>query len=183
MDVVRELISERGADPNAREETGDGRAPLHWAARSGQVDCVRALVELGARATCVDNLGRTPLHYAAGKGHVDCVRGLVELAVLKRIEAAAGAAHAAAFAAANPGVPPPPPLHVCDLFDIIVGTSTGGLLAAGAAMGMPLDELEAVYKETASVIFKPESYSSLLRSACPRAMRGLASHVRFVRPF
>ena len=29
---------------------------------------------------------------------------------------------------------------------------------------MSMDELEAVYRETAAVIFKPESYSSLLRS-------------------
>jgi hypothetical protein len=92
------------------------------------------------------------------------VRGLVELAVLRRIAAAAAAASAAAQGPAEAGAAPPAPLHLCDLFDIIVGTSTGGVIAAGAALGMPLDELESVYRETASVIFKPESYSSLLRS-------------------
>jgi len=85
------------------------------------------------------------------------VRGLVEIAVLRRLLAGA------ATVAAAQGQPAP---HLCDLFDIVVGTSTGGVIALGAVLGMPLDELEQVYRETAAVIFKPESYSSLLRSAC-----------------
>jgi len=84
------------------------------------------------------------------------VRGLVELAVLRRILAAA------ATEAEAKGLTAP---TLCELFDIVVGTSTGGVIAAGAVLGMPLDELEQVYRETAAVIFKPESYSSLLRSA------------------
>jgi len=91
------------------------------------------------------------------------VRGLVEIGILRSLLATAQAAWPQAQ---QPGAPP---LHLCDLFDLVVGTSTGGIIAAGLASGLSLDDLEKVYRETATVIFKPESYANLLRNYGPGA--------------
>lgn len=47
------------------------------------------------------------------------------------------------------------PIH--RFFDLIVGTSTGGILAIGLALGIPARELEGLYRERASAVF-PQSY-------------------------
>ena len=51
---------------------------LAWAARSGRVEAIRVLVELGARVDA-DPYRGTPLTWAACNGHVPAVRTLVEL--------------------------------------------------------------------------------------------------------
>src|SRR4051812_9236767 len=51
---------------------------LVWAAKSGRVDAIRLLVELGARIDA-DPYRGTPLAWAAVNGRVDAVRTLVEL--------------------------------------------------------------------------------------------------------
>lgn len=47
--------------------------------------------------------------------------------------------------------------RVCDLFDVIAGTSTGGILAAGIQERMTLEELEELYLELASIVFTKEA--------------------------
>ena len=42
----------------------NGSEPLHFAAGSGSVDSVEALLSLGADVNAVDNMGKTPLHRA-----------------------------------------------------------------------------------------------------------------------
>src|SRR3990167_8645150 len=44
----------------------DGLTPMHYAARSGRVESILVLHELGASLTQADNDRRTPMHYAAG---------------------------------------------------------------------------------------------------------------------
>ncbi len=56
--VVRALL-EYGADANARGL--DGRAALHYAAQSGNLDLIAILLEYGADANAVDEAGNTPL--------------------------------------------------------------------------------------------------------------------------
>lgn len=56
--VVRALL-EYGADPNARGP--DGRAALHFAAQSGNLDLIAVLLAYGADANVVDDAGTTPL--------------------------------------------------------------------------------------------------------------------------
>lgn len=40
------------------------RTPLHYAAMTGNVECIEALLEAHADANCTDINGKTPLHYA-----------------------------------------------------------------------------------------------------------------------
>lgn len=56
--VVQALL-EYGADPNARGP--DGRAALHFAAQSGNLDLIAVLLAYGADANATDEAGTTPL--------------------------------------------------------------------------------------------------------------------------
>lgn len=46
--------------------------------------------------------------------------------------------------------------RVHELFDVIAGTSTGGILAAGIQEGLSLEELESLYMELAGLVFAKE---------------------------
>lgn len=69
------------------------------------------------------------------------VRGLLTLQVLARIEHELRARHS------------DPDLLLCDYFDLIGGTSTGAILAAGLAKGMTVAELVVVYRALPATIF------------------------------
>src|SRR6476620_7182158 len=44
---------------------------------------------------------------------------------------------------------------LCDYFDLIGGTSTGSIIAAGLACGMSVGELKALYREIGLDVFVP----------------------------
>jgi patatin-like phospholipase/acyl hydrolase len=44
--------------------------------------------------------------------------------------------------------------RLCDYFDLICGTSTGGIIAIGLALGMPAQDILKLYRDNASNIFK-----------------------------
>ena len=48
--------------------------------------------------------------------------------------------------------------RLCDYFDLICGTSTGGIIALGLALGMPAQEILNLYKENATGIFKKKAF-------------------------
>jgi ankyrin repeat protein len=52
--------------------------PLHWAARKGNLDVVKLLLENGANPNAVDNSKNTPLHKAAGNGPTEVARLLLD---------------------------------------------------------------------------------------------------------
>lgn len=52
-------------------------APLHIAARSGKVEDVAQLIELGANVNLPGDMGNTALHYAAMKGNRNVVKLLL----------------------------------------------------------------------------------------------------------
>jgi ankyrin repeat protein len=63
-DAVQVLLHQ--AAVNARE--ADGTTALHWAARAGDVECVRLLLQAGADAKAANRYGVTPLALAALNG-------------------------------------------------------------------------------------------------------------------
>lgn len=69
------------------------------------------------------------------------VRGVLSIQFLKRIEAILRARHN------------DPELRLCDYFDLIIGTSTGSILAAGLAMGHDASWLEQRYNAIAGKVF------------------------------
>ncbi|RWP40707.1 ankyrin repeat domain-containing protein [Mesorhizobium sp.] len=64
IDLIN-LLLERGANPNSQRNRENA---LHIAARSGCLDCVKALVEAGADVNAKTKDGKTPLHLAKFKG-------------------------------------------------------------------------------------------------------------------
>ena len=46
-----------------------------------------------------------------------------------------------------------PDAKLCDYFDLVCGTSTGGIIAAGIALGLPAKEILTLYTEHAGEIF------------------------------
>jgi len=63
-ELIKDLKSylANGGDPNAKDRRG--RTPLHYAAREGNLEAVRLLLEHKADPNAKDRRGRTPLHYA-----------------------------------------------------------------------------------------------------------------------
>lgn len=47
--------------------------------------------------------------------------------------------------------------RLCDYFDLICGTSTGGIIALGLALGMPAQDVLKLYRDNASNIFKKKT--------------------------
>ena len=84
------------------------------------------------------------------------VRGIVTIGVLRRVEALLRDRRPAAERAS---------FRLCDHFDLIGGTSTGAIIAAGLALGMSVDELDALYRRLAAAIFD----ASLFRRGLLRA--------------
>ncbi len=70
-------------------------------------------------------------------------RGIIELAFLARIEALLRAAH-----------DDDPDFRLADWFDLIGGTSTGAIIAAGLAMGKPVEELTRIYLYLSPLAFR-----------------------------
>jgi hypothetical protein len=71
------------------------------------------------------------------------LRGMLSVQVLRRIEALLRERHG------------DPQLVLADYFDLIGGTSTGAIIAAGLALGMTVDEIEGHYRTLGGTVFKP----------------------------
>ncbi|KAI9994864.1 hypothetical protein PInf_011702 [Phytophthora infestans] len=54
-------------------------APLHVAARHGDLACLQLLLHHGADICVVEEFGRTPLHCAVANGNLDCVAYLLDV--------------------------------------------------------------------------------------------------------
>src|SRR5439155_450978 len=66
-----------GADPN--EHLPLGRTPLMAAARTGKVEAIKVLLDLGANVNAKETLrGTTPLMWAADEAHAPAVQLLIE---------------------------------------------------------------------------------------------------------
>lgn len=77
LSEVWNMISDQPQLLQARDESG--LSPLHWAARTGDVDLARVLLDYGADIESVHaQTFSTPLKYAVFFGRTECVRFLVE---------------------------------------------------------------------------------------------------------
>ena len=47
--------------------------------------------------------------------------------------------------------------RLCDYFDLVCGTSTGGIIAIGIALGMTAKDILKLYQENAKIIFPHKS--------------------------
>ncbi len=57
----------------------DGLFPLLLAAQNGHIDCVKALLDNGAKPNQVhEETGMSPLQSARVQGHEDCVKAFLE---------------------------------------------------------------------------------------------------------
>ena len=59
---------------------------LHEAAKSGQLEVVKLLIQIGANVNAMDSKGRTPLHSAAINGNLDIVKLLLKNGAKKNVE-------------------------------------------------------------------------------------------------
>ena len=86
-DLVLELMIQEGAYINAKDK--DGKAALHYAAESGNVDIAQVLVDNRANVNLKSTAkgspverkfkgGRSPLHFAASNGNQDMVELLLQ---------------------------------------------------------------------------------------------------------
>ncbi|KAJ4472187.1 cyclin-dependent protein kinase inhibitor [Lentinula aciculospora] len=75
VDVCRLLLKHVGWDvPDKYHEW----TPLFHAARYGRDECIRILLQAGARVNLADELGHFAVHYAAWYGHYQCLIYLLE---------------------------------------------------------------------------------------------------------
>lgn len=72
---MKYLIS-KGCNPDHRDTAL--QTALFYAARDGRIECVKALLELGADVNSVDHLGQTALFYASRDGRTDTVALMLE---------------------------------------------------------------------------------------------------------
>lgn len=73
---IVQLLLDAGCTPNLQIHLGEyqGMLPLHAAAISGCVKCVRALLKAYPQAMHMkDGIGYTPYHYAIDEKHEECI--------------------------------------------------------------------------------------------------------------
>ncbi|XP_012941721.1 ankyrin repeat domain-containing protein 66 [Aplysia californica] len=75
-DSLEEFVKSGKFDLNHGDEDWSNKTPLHWACQKGYVECVRLLLEHGAKGTARTETGWTPAHFAAEAGKVTALRAL-----------------------------------------------------------------------------------------------------------
>jgi hypothetical protein len=75
------------------------------------------------------------------------IRGILTLQILRRIESLLRARCGGAD-----------DFRLCDYFDLIGGTSTGAIIAAGLAVGYSVDKLDELYRGLGTHVFKSELF-------------------------
>lgn len=76
IDTVKGIVESARVDIN--ERATDGFYPLHRAATTGSMDCLRFLIDKGATVEVYDKDGLSPLDVAVYEGEYDCALLLIE---------------------------------------------------------------------------------------------------------
>jgi ankyrin repeat protein len=75
--MVWALLGKEASPNECEDQNGSGWAPLHWAAKDGNLPICQLLVSRGADVNIRDRSGQTPLHRAAYWGKLQVVDFLV----------------------------------------------------------------------------------------------------------
>ncbi|XP_071506688.1 85/88 kDa calcium-independent phospholipase A2-like [Diadema antillarum] len=143
------LVLRQDYDINAMSKTGD-TALLVMMKRNRPIECLRDLLKAGANPNFSDRDGNSPLHYAVkprSKDAVLCldgggIKGLVLIKLLAAIEKSSGR-------------------RITELFDWIVGTSTGGILAIALSQGYSVEKCRKLYLDLKDKVFDgPRPYDA-----------------------
>lgn len=78
LDTVRGLIECGAQNLDLNEPGVDGFYPLHRAATTGSMDCLRFLIDKGATVEVFDKDGLSPLDAAVSEGEYDCALALIQ---------------------------------------------------------------------------------------------------------
>ena len=75
-DEVRTILQDNQIDINY--QMSSGMSILHYAASTGSYDCLRLLIDAGAKVNVLDNQRRSPLDLAVRNGFFDCASELIK---------------------------------------------------------------------------------------------------------
>ena len=95
--LTRKLL--QGKDVNGKHEHGN--TFLHKAAKEGQVEVVKVLIQAGAQLKVKNKKGCTPLHKAAKEGQVEVVKVLIQAGAQLKVKNKQGHTPKDCAAAAN----------------------------------------------------------------------------------
>lgn len=159
------LLARAGASV-ADHAGDDGSTPLHWAAKEGDLELAKVLLECGASLEAVDRLGRTPLQWVLPRA------GYADLGEMTRFLLSTGAGHSLEDAIAR-GTPE----HVRAWLDR--GTAPGVRLAdGGSALGMAAERGgPAVVRLLVEAGANPDGEPFDARSPLVRALAGRRTEV------
>ncbi|MYK06259.1 MAG: ankyrin repeat domain-containing protein, partial [Synechococcus sp. SB0670_bin_20] len=99
--LTGKLLEGQQKDVNGKDE--HGTTLLHQAAKEGQVEAVKVLIEAGARLDVKDKQGSTPMHQAAKEGQVEAVKVLIGAGARLNLKDKQGHTPKDCAAAANQG--------------------------------------------------------------------------------
>ncbi|XP_050401924.1 ankyrin repeat domain-containing protein 66 isoform X2 [Patella vulgata] len=80
-DAMEDLLKSEKIDINLADEEYHNYTALHWACSKGYSECVRLLLEFGAKGTSRSDQGWTPAHCAAETGRTPALRALYSAGV------------------------------------------------------------------------------------------------------
>jgi ankyrin repeat protein len=66
--AMKKLVQEKQVEKSI---TNNSETPLHVAARSGQIEALACILEMGAKVSSVDKNGNTPLHVGRGTNIIE----------------------------------------------------------------------------------------------------------------
>ncbi|XP_064606992.1 ankyrin repeat domain-containing protein 66-like isoform X2 [Liolophura sinensis] len=75
-DTLEECVKSGKFDVNLKDVEWNNRTALHWACAKGYVECIRLLLDNGAKGTARTDTGWTPAHCAAETGKLTSLRAL-----------------------------------------------------------------------------------------------------------
>jgi len=80
VDLLKDLIKDRGVEKTVTDKDSLGASALHYAMKNGSLEVAKILIEHNARVNAKDVDAMTPLMWACEHGRLDCVKLLIRKA-------------------------------------------------------------------------------------------------------